>query len=116
MKDGKRSFRLMEPLEEAVYLDQVQLLAVDHPAEFDVYPNEYFASGPPYPAFKLVFSHNARPPAGAWDEHGHNLLPDLLAQRYFGDFEVLSFELDGRTFDPPAARRQLAGHRVERFG
>ena len=90
-KDGKLSFRFMEPLEEAVYLDQVKLLAVDHPAEFDVYPNEYFASGPPYPAFKLVFSHNARPPAGAWDEHGHNLLPDLLAQRYFGDFEVLSF-------------------------
>src|SRR5437016_10889940 len=90
-KDGKLSFRFMEPLEEAVYLDQVKLLAVDHPAEFDVYPNEYFASGPPYPAFKVVFSHNARPPAGAWDEHGHNLLPDLLAQRYFGDFEVLSF-------------------------
>ena len=33
----------MEPLEEAVYLDQVRLLAVDHPADLDVYPNEYFA-------------------------------------------------------------------------
>ena len=30
-KDGKLSFRFMEPLEEAVYLDQVKLLAVDHP-------------------------------------------------------------------------------------
>lgn len=91
-KDGKLSFRFMEPLEEAVYLDQVRLLAVDHPAEFDVYPNEYFASNPPYPVFKIVFSHDARPPAGAWDEHGHNLLPDLLAHRYFGDFEVLPFQ------------------------
>ena len=71
------SFRFMEPLEEAVYLDQVRLLAVDHPADLDVYPNEYFASNPPYPEFKVVVSRNARPPAGAWDEHGHNVLPDL---------------------------------------
>ena len=92
-KDGKLSFRFMEPLEESVYLDQVKLLAVDHPADVDVYPNEYFASNPPYPPFKVVFSNNnvARPPAGAWDEHGHNVLPDLLAHRYFGDFKVLSF-------------------------
>jgi len=90
-KDGKLSFRFMEPLEESVYLDQVKLLAVDHPADVDVYPNEYFASNPPYPPFKVVFSRDARPPAGAWDEHGHNMLPDLLAHRYFGDFKVLSF-------------------------
>ena len=93
-KDGKLSFRFMEPLEESVYLDQVQLLAVDHPGDVDVYPNEYFASNPPYPPFKVVFSNknDARPPAGAWDDHGHNVLPDLLAHRYFGDFKVLSFQ------------------------
>ncbi len=87
------SFRFMEPLEESVYLDQVKLLAVDHPADVDVYPNEYFASSPPYPPFKVVFSNknNSRPPAGAWDEHGHNVLPNLLAHRYCGDFKVLSF-------------------------
>jgi tetratricopeptide (TPR) repeat protein len=92
-KDGALSFRFMEPLEESVYLDQVKLLAVDHPAALDVYPNEYFASNPPYPPFNVVFSKNdeARPPAGAWDEHGHNVLPDLLAHRYFGDFKVFSF-------------------------
>ena len=92
-KDGRLSFRFMEPLEESVYLDSVQLLAVDHPAEIDVYPNEYFASNPPYPPFKVVFSskNNARPPAGAWDEHGHDVLPDLLAHRFFGDFKVLPF-------------------------
>jgi tetratricopeptide (TPR) repeat protein len=90
-KDGKLSFRFMEPLEESVYLDQVKLLAVDHRADIEVDPNEYFASNPPYPPFKVVFSRYARPPAGAWDEHGHNLLPDLLAHRFFGDFKVLSF-------------------------
>ena len=92
-KDSKLSFRFMEPLEESVYLDEAKLLAVDHPEDLDVYPNEYFVSNPPYPPFKVVFSDkaNARPPAGAWDEHGHNVLPDLLAHRYFGDFKVLPF-------------------------
>jgi len=85
------SFRFMEPLEEAVYLDQVRLLAVDHPADVDVYPNEYFASNPPYPEFKVVVSRDARPPAGAWDDHGHDVLPDLLAHRYFGDFALTQF-------------------------
>jgi tetratricopeptide (TPR) repeat protein len=93
-KDGKLSLRFMEPLEESVYLDEVKLLAVDHPSDVNVDPNEYFASNPPYPPFKVVFSNKkeARPPAGAWDEHGHNVLPDLLAHRYFGDFKVLSFQ------------------------
>ena len=88
------SFRFMEPLEEAVYLDQVRVLAVDHPADLEVYPNEYFASNPPYPEFKVVVSKSkdARPPAGAWDEHGHNVLPDLLAHRYFGDFALTQFQ------------------------
>ncbi len=87
------SFRFMEPLEEAVYLDRVRLLAVDHPADVEVYPNEYFASNPPYPAFKVVVSRieDARPPAAAWDEHGHDVLPDLLAHRYFGDFALTQF-------------------------
>jgi tetratricopeptide (TPR) repeat protein len=93
-KDGKLSFQFMEPLEEAVYLDQTRLLAVDHPADFDVYPNEYFASNPPYPEFKVVVSKSkdARPPAGALDEHGRNVLPDLLAHRYFGDFALTQFQ------------------------
>ncbi len=91
-KDGKLSFRLMEPMEEVVYLDQVRLLAVDHPSDVDVYPNEYFASNPPYPPFKVIASRDARPPAGAWDDHGHDVLPDFLAHRYFGDFDLLSFK------------------------
>ena len=90
--DGLLSFRFMEPLEEAVYLDQVRLLAIDHPADTDVYPNEYFASNPPYPPFKVVVSRDARPPAGAWDEHGHDVLPKLLAHRYFGDFALTQFQ------------------------
>jgi len=89
---GVLSFRLMEPMEEVVYLDQVKLLAVDHPTNEEVYPNEYFASNPPYPEFKVVTSRDARPPAGAWDDKGHDLLPDLLAHKYVGNFELLPFK------------------------
>src|SRR5581483_1118163 len=86
------SFRLMEPMEEVVYLDAVKLLAVDHPASEDVYPNEYFASNPPYPEFKVVTSSNAKPPTGAWDDKGNNLLPDLLAHKYVGKLDLLPFK------------------------
>ncbi len=89
---GTLSFRLMEPMEEVVYLDAVKLLAVDHPAKEDVYPNEYFASNPPYPEFKVVTSSNPKPPAGAWDDKGNNLLPDLLAHKYVGKLDLLPFK------------------------
>ncbi len=86
------SFRLIEPMEEVVYLDAVKLVAVDHPANEDVYPNEYFASNPPYPEFKVVTSSGAKPPAGAWDDEGNNLLPDLLAHKYVGNLDLLPFK------------------------
>src|SRR5579864_1988519 len=86
------SFRLMEPMEEVVYLDAVKLMAVDHPANEEVYPNEYFASNPPYPEFKVITSQNARPPAGAWDDKGNDLLPDLLAHKYVGNLDLLPFK------------------------
>jgi len=90
-KNGKLSFRLMEPMEEAVYLDEVKLLAVDHPTTFDVFPNEYFASNPPFPPFRVIQSRGAQPPVAARDEHGHDLMPSLAAHKYFGDFELLPF-------------------------
>jgi tetratricopeptide (TPR) repeat protein len=86
------SFRLIEPMEEVVYLDAVKLVAVDHPATEDVYPNEYFASNPPYPSFKVITSRDAKPPVGAWDDKGNNLLPDLLAHKYVGNFDLLPFK------------------------
>jgi tetratricopeptide (TPR) repeat protein len=91
LKDGMLSFRLMEPMEEAVYLDEVKLLAVDHPSAFDVFPNEYFASNPPFPAFRVIQSTSAQLPAAVHDEHGHDLMPKLRAHEYVGDFELLPF-------------------------
>jgi Flp pilus assembly protein TadD len=90
---GMLSFRFMEPMEETVYLDQLRLLAIDHPATYEVFPNERFVSNPPFPEFRVIASQEAHPPLGAWDDHGNDVL-SLISQRdrkYVTDFEGLPF-------------------------
>jgi Flp pilus assembly protein TadD len=93
-RGGLFSLRFMEPLEEVVYLDQVRLLAIDHPQDLEVYPNEYFASNPPFPEFKIIASRHARPLAGAWDDQGNDVLDLLLRRdrRYVAGFELLPYK------------------------
>jgi tetratricopeptide (TPR) repeat protein len=92
-RNGRLSFRFAEVMEELVYLDQVRLIAIDHPAEIDVYPNEYFASAPPFPEFRIIGSRNARPPSFARDGEGRNVLPQLLRRdrRYVTGFDPIQF-------------------------
>jgi hypothetical protein len=80
-------------MEELVYLDEVRLVAIDHPPGVDVYPNEYFASRPPFPEFKIIASRNARPPRSAHDGEGRNVLPQLVARdrRYVTSLDMLPF-------------------------
>jgi Flp pilus assembly protein TadD len=90
---GMLSFRFLEPMEETVYLDQLRLLAIDHPAAYEVFPNERFVSNPPFPEFRVIASQNAQPPVGAWDDHGNDVL-SLISRRdrrYVTDFEGLPF-------------------------
>ena len=79
-RSSRLSFRLMEPMEEVTYLDQVRLLAVDHPRDTDVYPNERFQPAPPFPEFKVITAKRPQPPRAAWDDEGRDVLA-LLADR-----------------------------------
>ena len=94
-KNGRLSFRFMEPMEEVVYLDQLRLLAVDHPGNVDVYPNEYFASNAPFPDFKVIEASKSdvRLPAGAWDDQGRNVLSELMRRdhHYVAGFKLLGY-------------------------
>jgi cytochrome c-type biogenesis protein CcmH/NrfG len=94
LHNGRLSFRFAEVMEELVYLDQVRLAAIDHPANVDVYPNEYFASAPPFPEFKIIASRNARPPRSARDGEGRNVLPELLERdrKYVTGFDLIRFQ------------------------
>jgi Tfp pilus assembly protein PilF len=94
LRNGRISFRMVEPMEELDYLDRVRLLAVDHPVDVEVYPNEYFASNPPFPEFKVIASRAAHPPAGAWDDRGRDVLPLLLERdrKYAMDFAAAPYQ------------------------
>ncbi len=87
-RDGRIEFRMIEPMEELDYLDQTRLLAIDHPADVEVYPNEHFASEPPFPKFKVIASRGAHLPVGVWNEKGADLMSLLAARdhKYVTDF------------------------------
>lgn len=94
LKNGLLSFRLLEPMEELDYLNQVRLLAIDHPADVEVYPNTHFAMYPPFPAFHVIAARDAHPPLAAWDSNGQNVRPLLLKtdHRFVKGFTALPYD------------------------
>ncbi|MET0646068.1 MAG: FG-GAP-like repeat-containing protein, partial [Pyrinomonadaceae bacterium] len=88
-RDGRYELRVTNELEEALFVDRLQLLAVAHPSGVEVYPDEGLRDAPP--AFKLYTSKGARPPRAASDEHGHDVLARVshLDRQYPDDFKVL---------------------------
>ena len=78
-REGRYEIRITNELEEAMFLDRVRLLAVDHPADVDVYPNEGLKD-PPRPPFHLYAARGAHVPTSAVDEHGHDVRT-LIAER-----------------------------------
>jgi len=93
-RDGVYSILMNDQLEEVIYFDAVKLLAVDHPADVEIYPNERLMPGPPYPEFKIYATRNARPPVKAFDDKGADILPLIkdIDRRYPEDFENLKFK------------------------
>ncbi|MCU1248348.1 MAG: repeat protein [Edaphobacter sp.] len=90
---GSLSLRFGEPMEEVNFVDQVRLVAVDHPEGTDVYPNERFLSETPFVKAKTILTQTAHAPAGAWDNHGNDVLPLLrnVDHRYVEDFTNLPY-------------------------
>jgi hypothetical protein len=78
--NGKLSLRFMEPMEEVNYIDQLRLVAVDHPENVEVNPDERFLDDPPFASGRVVASMGARLPVGAWDGEGRDVL-DQVSRR-----------------------------------
>ena len=76
-RDGRYELRVTNELEEAVFLDRLSLLAVPHPADVELFPDEGMRSTPP--AFRLLAVRDPRAPRAAVDENGRDLLPTLRA-------------------------------------
>jgi hypothetical protein len=75
--NGKLSLRFMEPMEEVNYIDQLRLVAVDHPENVEVNPDERFLDDPPFASGRVVASAGARLPVGAWDGEGRDVLEQV---------------------------------------
>jgi hypothetical protein len=88
-RDGRYELRITNELEEALFVDRLQLVAIDHPQRIDVYPNEGLRQH--RSPFALRRVSGARPPVRAHDDHGHDVLPQVTAldRRYPDDFRRL---------------------------
>ena len=78
--DGKLSLRFIEPMEEVNYIDQLRLVAVDHPASVEVNPDERFLDDPPFASGRVIASRGTRLPVAAWDGNGNDV-SEILSRR-----------------------------------
>ncbi|MBI2188504.1 MAG: VCBS repeat-containing protein [Acidobacteria bacterium] len=105
-RDGRFDIRVTNELEEVLFVDHLSLLAVTHPADAMVFPEEGLR-GSERP-FRLYAVRDVRPPARARDEHGHDVLAQIahMDRRYPDDFDRLPIRGYARehalTIDVPA--------------
>jgi tetratricopeptide (TPR) repeat protein len=124
--NGKVSLRFMEPMEEVNYIDQLRLLAVDHPDDVEVNPEERFLDDPPFASGRVVASAQMRLPLGAWDGEERDVL-DQLSRRdhvfasgfttlpYDGFANLHALTLDLGVITPGAPLRLLMAGYVNYF-
>ena len=101
-RNGHFEVRITEELREVAYLDEVKLIAIDRPADLEIFTNEKFKT-PPFPEFRLfgVRADQKLYPTSARDGKGRDVLDRLRAsdKRYVDDFE--------RTYRNTAERHEL---------
>jgi tetratricopeptide (TPR) repeat protein len=92
--NGKVSVRFMEPMEEVNYLDQLRMVAVDHPDDVEVNPDERFLDNPPFASGRVVASSGLRLPVNAWDGEGHGVLEQLSRSdhQFASGFKTLPYD------------------------
>jgi len=103
-RNGRYVLQVTEELWETAYLDEIKLVAVDHPDSVDVFVDERFPPAGP-PQLKPYQVVDRRPPLSATDGRGTDLLPalrdhddayvsDLTPTRYQGIVEPHDLILD----------------------
>jgi hypothetical protein len=90
-RNGRYDLRVTNELEETLFVDRLQLLAVTHPSDVAIFPNEGMTD-PPKP-FRLFAVRDLAPPVRAIDEHGHDVTARIAKRdrQYPDDFELSSF-------------------------
>jgi Flp pilus assembly protein TadD len=72
-RDGVYSIKVTSELWETIYLDKLQLVAVDHPDSVEVYVAEQF-SPPPFPGYRIFQVKEKHLPVSAKDTQGNDVL------------------------------------------
>jgi hypothetical protein len=103
-RDGKFTLKLAEPMDEATYLDRLQLIVLDHPADVRVYPDERFSEENPATQELLAFRQEIFPVRARdhwgrdvtqtlrkWDRH---TVDDFARRSWLGFAEEHWVELD----------------------
>jgi hypothetical protein len=85
-RDGEYVFQVLEPIEEVVYFDEAKLIAVDHPVDTKVYPNEMMAINTSPPPFELFCFKETIEAVRAVDHRGSDVTDEirLIDRRYAG--------------------------------
>ncbi len=88
-RGGRYELRVTNELEEALFIDRLQLVAVAHPVGVEMYPNEGLGN-PTSSKFKLYSTRDARPPRRARDDQGRDVLDRLLQldRKYVDGFRL----------------------------
>ncbi len=84
---GEYSVQVTSELWEAIYLDKLELVAVDHPDSVDIFVPEQF-SPPPFPGNKIYQVSGKRLPISAIDSKGNDVLSFISKKDdiYLSDF------------------------------
>jgi Flp pilus assembly protein TadD len=75
--DGHFVLKIAEPMSEITYLDRLQLVVLDHPANVRVYPDERFHAGGPAPTQELIAFRDEVFPVKATDHRGRDVTAKL---------------------------------------
>ncbi|CAN5372158.1 hypothetical protein BH20ACI1_BH20ACI1_26470 [soil metagenome] len=90
-KNGKYEIRITNELEEVLFMDNLKLVAVEHDADTEVFPNE--GLGIPMADKKILYStRKAHAPLSAVDTEGKNILPKIekLDRVFYDNFKSLN--------------------------
>jgi len=105
-RNGAYEFRIAEPMEEVAYVDQLELLAIDHPANCQVFPDERLVVTGLPPTHELLVVDKPIFPQQAWTPQGRDCTEQLarvdrvyayqpeLDRRFFGFAQPHALELD----------------------
>lgn len=87
-KNGEYSIQVTSELWETIYMDKIQLVAIDHPDSVDIFVPEQF-SPPPFPGLDIYQVNKKQFPVSAKDAHGNDLLSFIIKKdnNYISNFK-----------------------------